>query len=812
MSKLFEISGDDIAQLNDSELRELIGLLCEADYRRANRSAKRITWGGDQDATDGGLDVVVRDDVKPPENSFIPRSNTGFQVKKSDMPRSKIIPEMRPKAELRESIRDLIVNKGAYIIVSSSAKTSDSAYKNRLKAMKEAISPEQNHQNLELDFYDRNRIATWVREHPFMILWVRNKIGRQLNGWRPYENWSNPKADIDEEFFVDDRFRIHGGIGKQDKGQTVEAGIQSLRSELSAPGASVRIAGLSGVGKTRLSQALFDDRIGKKALNRSLAFYTDITDNPAPDPKTFAEQLISSKTRAILIVDNCPPELHKLLTKTISAPESTISLLTVEYDVREDLPDETIVFRLEPSSEDIIEKIIANRFEHINQVDARTIAKFSGGNARIAISLANTLRQGESLSDLKDEDLFKRLFQQRHDSNESLLISAQACSLVYSFEGTDAVSKESELKFLASIVGKTANELYRDITTLRNRDLVQTRGRWKAVLPPAISNRLAKHAFESIPKEGIAEIFINNGTERLIKSFARRLGYLHDCEQAVEIVNEWLSPNGYLGGANCGFNDFGMAVFRNVAPVSPEKTLEMIERAANGENGNHFISKENRHSGEYVKLLRSLAYDASLFDRCIELLCRFALLEDLNEDNNSVLDAIKAFFYTHLSGTHATIEQRVSVISELVNSEDDKKQMLGLLFLDATLETWNISSFQDFTFGARPRDFGYHPKTREEYANWFETFIGVCGEIALSKKTIAKKAQKIISDKMRGLWINAQMHDVLEKFVIQIRKQQPWNEGWIAVRGIIKYDKKGMNQDVLKRLCKLEKYLKPDAL
>jgi len=812
MSKLLEITGNDIAKLNDSELRVLIGLLCEADYRRANYSTKGITWGGKQDAADGGLDVVIHDEIQPPEDSFILRSHTGFQVKKPDMSKSKIIPEMRPKGELRESIKDLIANKGAYIIASSSANTTDSALKDRIKAMKEAVEVEDNHNDLKLDFYDRNRIASWVRSHPFMVLWVRNRIGRQLKGWQPYENWSNPKAGTGEEYLIDDRLRLHDGIKPQDESQSVKEGIQKLRAKLSVPGSSVRMTGLSGVGKTRLVQALFDGRIGENALNHSLAFYTDISDGPDPDPKTFAKQLIYSKTRAILIVDNCKPELHQQLTKTCSSQESTVSLLTVEYDVRDDLPDETSVFRLEPSSDDLIEKIILNRFEHISQVDAQTIAKFSGGNARVAISLANTINHGESISGLRDEDLFKRLFQQRHDSNENLLISAQVCSLVYSFEGMDAVSEESELKFLSFLAGKTINELYRDIATLKKRDLVQSRHVWRAVLPHAISNRLARLALESIPKDTIVTAFIENGSERLIKSFARRLSYLHDCKQAVEIVNEWLSPDGYLGEANCNFNDFGMEVFRNVAPVSPEKTLEMVKNAANGDNGNKFTSKENEHYLEFVRLLRHIAYDSALFDRSVDIMCRFALSEDGDENNDQTKNTIKSLFFMHLSGTQASIEERAKVINDLVDSEDNDRQKLGLFILDATLETWHFSSSHDFSFGARPRDFGYYPKTREEYINWFETFIGICGNIALSGKPVAGKAQKIISDKMRGLWSNAHMYDVLEKLAAQIHKQYPWNEGWIAVRGIIKYDRKGMEKDVIKRLYKLEDYLKPDNL
>ena len=78
MLNLLEITGDDIAQLNDTDLRTLIGLLCEADYRSAGLSTKGITWGGNQDASDGGLDVVVRGDAPPPPSSFVPRKTTGY--------------------------------------------------------------------------------------------------------------------------------------------------------------------------------------------------------------------------------------------------------------------------------------------------------------------------------------------------------------------------------------------------------------------------------------------------------------------------------------------------------------------------------------------------------------------------------------------------------------------------------------------------------------------------------------------------------------------------------------------------------------
>ena len=438
MTDLLDITGDDIALLNDTDLRALIGLLCEADYRLAGLPTIGIKWGGHQDAPDEGLDVVVRGEVPPPQNSFIPRKITGFQVKKPDMPGSKILKEMKPRGILREDLQALIQDNGAYIIVSSGGSTAPPALKRRLDAMSEAVANESNHQNLHLDFFDRGTIATWVRNHPSLILWVRDRIGRQLSGWRPYGNWANPLGGIDEEYLLDDGLRLHDGTKRGYERMSVKNGLQSLRSVLSTPGTSIRLIGLSGVGKTRMVQAMFDERVGKHALNRSQAFYTNMSDSPAPDPKSFAEQLIALRTRAFLIVDNCASELHRRLTEACCGQQSTVSLLTVEYDVREDLPEETSVYKLEPTSDEIIEKLIRKRFSNISQVNARTIADFSRGNARLAIALANTVGQRETLSGLKDEQLFERLFWQAHAQDKSLLISGEACSLVYSFEGTVA--------------------------------------------------------------------------------------------------------------------------------------------------------------------------------------------------------------------------------------------------------------------------------------------------------------------------------------------------------------------------------------
>jgi hypothetical protein len=112
---MLEISSDDIARLSDEDLRSLVGQLCEAELRAQGLPPSGATWSGDQNAPDGGIDVRVA--TERTVGGFLPRANTGFQVKKTDFTPGLIGPEMRPSGELRPSIATLIQLGGAYIIV-----------------------------------------------------------------------------------------------------------------------------------------------------------------------------------------------------------------------------------------------------------------------------------------------------------------------------------------------------------------------------------------------------------------------------------------------------------------------------------------------------------------------------------------------------------------------------------------------------------------------------------------------------------------------------------------------------------------------
>ena len=801
--RMFEITGDDIAALSDEDLRMLVGRLCEAELRRRNLSTSAVTWGGSQTAKDGGLDVRVALPAGMSINGFIPKPDTGFQVKKPDMPRGAIIAEMKPEGVVRPVIVELAKASGAYIIVGATGSTTDSALRSRREAMADAVKDVPGAEHLTLDFYERNLLATWVRDHAGLIPWVRSRIGKSIQGWRSYGPWSLTPNGTDPTYLVDQAARIKTGDKDEGSGLSATDGINKIRDVLRTPGHVVRLVGLSGVGKTRLVEALFDPTVGANALDPSLAIYTNLAEGPDPQPASLASDLIAARTRAILVIDNCPPDIHRQLSDIARSVGTTISVITVEYDIREDQPEGTDVFSLDTSSLELIEKLIEKRFPDLSPIDRRTIAESSGGNARVSLALASTVGKNETVAGLSDAELFRRLFYQRHDPDASLLSIAQSCSLVYSFEGQKLEGEGAELPILGGLVGRSAEDVFGTVVELKRRDLLQERGPWRAVLPHAIANRLAAMALENIPRTKLLSGLVDNAPVRLLQSFSRRLGYLDSSKEARAIVQSWLAPEGLLADV-ANLNELGRAMFGNVAPVIPDAVLSVLENALAG------ADQATLHKCRpFIRLLRSLAYDPEHFERAISLLVKFARLPGDDRSDDDAANIVKSLFYIVLSGTHAPLETRLKVVEGLLRSSDTAEQALGVKALEAMLKTSHFSSAYSFEFGVRSRDYGYYPPTGQDVRDWFAAVMKLAGPFALSDGPVAEGVRKAIAREFRGLWTNVTLADELEWIARAIAAKGFWRDGWIAARQTRIYNGDGLPPEVLERLKALEEFLRP---
>ena len=205
-----------------------------------------------------------------------------------------------------------------------------------------------------------------------------------------------------------------------------------------------------------------------------------------------------------------------------------------------------------------------------------------------------------------------------------------------------------------------------------------------------------------------------------------------------------------------------------------------------------------------------MAYDAKLFDRSVAVLATLAI----HGSPTIAKEAEKvhaSLFYLHLSGTHATPEQRLAAALKLVRSDDAAQKKLGFAALDAMLEAYHFSSHFEFKFGARSRDYGYQPKIYGDITRWYGSALAAAMELFREGKH-HRAAKGLIASNFRGLWVRGRIRDELEKTMLEIAKQEFWREGWLAVKQTRFFDEKDRTSDGFARLSALERALRPANL
>lgn len=774
--KSLELTVEDITSLNDGDLRELIGRLCEAEFLQQQLPLADVTWGGAQEAADGGLDVSVDSNSRLNRPNFIPKNCTGFQVKKHSMGKAACHKEMLDGSNPKPILSEIADKKGAYIIVSGKDDCSDKMLKDRLSGMQEAVNSLTNKDDLQLDFYGRNRILSWLHLYPSVTLWVRQRVGKPLSGWKPFGRWAATPIAVEDDFITDDyRCVSDSSLGNQNP-LTVLEGIKAVRDKLRENNSIVRITGLSGVGKTRFAQALFEQEVGDEPLPYTNTIYADLGEDLVPSASEMVDYLIANNSDTCIVLDNCPPDIHRTLQKRIAASNVQIKLLSIEYDISTDKPEETQVIHIEPASEDTVSLLLQRRFPKLNKTNSDKIAEFSGGNARVALALADQVDINENLSQLSDEELFKRLFHQRKQVDVSLLESAETLSLIYSF---DISNENNELLALGHISGIESKTLYRHQAELLRRHIAQKRGNWRAVLPHAISNKLARRAFENLAISQINTELFKEENERLLMSCAHRVSYLHDSLEAQTLAESWIQEGAPLYNPST-YNPIHLKCFSYIAPVIPQAALYLLEQACQNAE---FASRNNPNFNQFVRLLCQFAYDDEYFNRAANLLLKFAETEKDGERNNSIVNWMENLFSLYLSGTEATPNKRQAFIRDLFQSSNPRYYEIAKVLLNKALQTSSWSSFASFEFGARKRGMGWQPSTQEEWKDWYSGLIDILQELLQSdNSTHIDIAKQLIVSNFNGLWINSRCCSKLEDIVKNYGKDGVWPKLWKEIK------------------------------
>lgn len=771
----FDIPSDRLIDLTDSEQRELIARLCEAERERQGGHRNEVRWGGSQTAADGGLDVVVEAVGPFTAAGPLARTDVGIQVKAADYARAAITAEMRYGGSLRPSISLLSAKRGAYIIASAGANCSEAMLQRRIDAMRDAVADDPNGSALDLVFLDRKAISRWVSAHPSVAAWLRPRLMLPtLQGWQTFGRWSSTPAGASDDLICEEGLVFY--LEHREPIRALPEAIDEIRRLVRNGIGAVRIAGLSGIGKSRIVQALFEPIGDETALATSHAVYTDLGHSPDPSPMAMLEALIEGDNPAILVVDNCPPDTHQSLARKLAQQPGPVRMITVEYDVRTDRPEETNVIRIEAEGPDIVEALLRRRHGDLSTSDARRLAELAQGNARLAFALAQAVSHTGTLSTFDDATLFDRLFWQREERNNELARAAEVLSLVYSFE-VEGEEDLDELTFLGTLAELSRGAMHRHATTLSDRGLVQARSRWRAVLPHALANRLAGQALRSIPWRTIADAFSDK--LRLRRSLARRLSYLHDSDEARSIVIRWMAHEGPLHGLTPD-----MQMLESVCHVAPDEALQVADAMISAQKENPI---DILHLDSLIRIISRTAHSEAMFPRACESLTTLA--NALGEQKSSNADdALSGFFGLYLSGTLAQTEARTLVARKYIFANDAMQNAHGARMLRSALRTdgWSNSnlSYRD----ARPGAYGWEPKGAEIDA-WFSAWLDLAIEAAqCGRLEIRNSARNALAGEIGRIWQSVPaLRARIEEITRIMHAVSPWAEGLHALEQTLYY-------------------------
>lgn len=799
----FEVTKELVADLDDVQLRALLERLLAAEATKRGISHFAIAVGGNQIAADGGVDASISWKDLPEPADWLPRRLIYFQCKAEAMGPAKIHDEMRPAGKPRPIFSELAAEAGAYVIFSTDDPTK-SAMDNRLEAMRDSLDDVEQADRIQLDFYGADRIARWANRHPGVAIWLLGQGGRSLGGWRPYGDWSAEGA-TSKPYIADDQVRATFG----DELVDMHSAIMNIRAALRKPGGVVRLVGLSGMGKTRLAEALFDENLGEGALPKAKAIYGDAGRDLEVGAARVTEELMLAGADAILVVDNANAAIHGQLAEIARRSGSHISVLTIDYDMGGEKPAGLLV-ALGENSELVLMSLLEQRVPALSEAECRHLAEFSGGNARIALKIAEGTDKGIDLSTLNDGELLERLFQSgRQERDPSARACADAASLVYAFYVEAGDHQMAEHPVLAAIAGVNVDTFFRNVATFLEWGVIQQRGPQRAVMPSPFANMLAAPFIRRSDPETLLDHFLA-ASPRLLASFARRLGQLHNEPAAVRLAERLLGPDGAFGEP-AALDDVLRRGFNHMAPAAPGAALTSFERSLAGPQRDQLLDPHSEGRRYYPELLVHLAHEPTLFARAMEVLLAFALADDDARDDHKASKHFLERFWTHLSFTLADQATRLDFIDRLLDDPNQDVRTLGLEALDHMLDAGHFSSSLNLEFGAKAHLKEWRPGGRAGYRNWFGAAYDRATRIACGDGQGAERARDIVANHFRE-HLDVGLPELPIAAMRAVRGEGYWDAGWRAVVDGLSFSGKGLGDNMLAEVRELERDLRPQTI
>ena len=801
----FEADANQIEQLDSLQLVQLMKRLLLAECRLVDIPLRAATIPLQITVADGGEDGRVDWSGGVDSTGFFPARFCIFQSKAQNLTETSISGEVlkKPKkgpAKLNAAVSEALSRRGAYIIFCSypfggqKIKKLEKAIELAIRRGKKVPS-----RLTAIEIYDANRIATWVNTHPPVALWLASlNRGRSVSGFFSHEAWGRDIEIRSIPWVTNGMPRFAPNIiessatdslGRQRIIWTFEQASEAALRHLTQDHATLRIAGPSGFGKTRFAYEIFNQQgTITKGLERTAIIYAD-HEIVGDEVSKLALEIADAGSPAILVVDDCPDELHTKLAKIVSRTGSHLHLVTIDVETK---IRGSLVLHLEPASDEMIGSIARAVAPKLSDSVSRSIQELAKGFPKMAVLAAKQNGIGRQAIRSAEEILDRVVWGHRQRADEA----EKSLELLSLFEWVGLTGHVAgEGKFIAErLGGMTQDAFIERIKSFSSRGVIVKRDDYVQVAPIPLAASLGANRLEVLPEGNLLAFFLD-APESLKSSLLRRLRWFDTSADAKAFAHSLLAADcmGNLATLN---TNWGAECLDHLVHVDPDLVLTTIQRVF-GRLTDDDLHQVNAGRRYLVWALEKLAFRRENFDGAATILRRLAASETEETISNNATSQFTQLYQLYLSGTEASPEMRLLVLDDGLQSSNLKERAVCIDALGKMLETGHFSRGGDVeAIGSRERLKDWEPKIAGEVWEFLRATIRRLTDIAAHSDPLALQAKHILGSHIRGLIGNLPLEDI-EAFISTIVSRYGfWHEAVEKVNEWLYFDRKEARKEL----------------
>lgn len=679
-------------------------------------------------------------------------------------------------------------------------------------------SPNDNPQNIPFDLRhlsfpieynyskktnDRDQVQSAFVNHLSSALkvTVENALKRQKNRYRPFIMWNQWEelTSHSQKFY---------------KNEKIDEIINHIKTQVKNPKESTRLVGLSGLGKTRILLEAFRvvESEPESILLNSKVLYINYNNNTLQDYNSIFSKLKEDKENRVVIIDNCPKQLHRQLMQFVKTNNNLISLITIDSNPEELEQDRIndinyLLFKKEDLSS-VVSDILEADFSFLSEDNVKKIKEFSQGIPLMAVLIGESIKNGEKfIGKLDDKELLNKLLGEKGQEQRSRTI-LKACS-IFNFFGYEG-ELSSQLEFIAtdknitSLTGDNQviiNEFNETCEFFLKREIFERRGRLIGMRPFPLAMYLAQEWLEPCTPERLMDIISSISKlkdfdkKNLSEAIAEQMKYLGFNSKAVEIIDKIVGINGPFDNAEVLNTELGSRLFRSFVEVNPVAVSENLVRLFSASSKEDLLKiQEGRRN--IIWILEKLCFDQRTFKDSVKILFAFAVAENETWANNARGQFLHLFKIL-LPGTEANLKDRIEIIEWGLKKENKDFNDLAIKAMKSGLDYGHFSRMGGAEVQGGKSLIDFHPNLEQIQEYW--TFILLkLNEIVKDKNEYSDSAAITIADSIRSI-SSLKLANIIIPIVeeIVVLKNNDWDDGLKGLKYARKYEKGNLTESQL---------------